>query len=44
MENRHIMEWMMILERSSSGSSSIKHTAAAIKEKGVNSTAMGFGI
>jgi hypothetical protein len=27
------MEWMMILERSSSGSSSIKHTAGIIKEK-----------
>jgi hypothetical protein len=39
-----LMEWMMILVRSSSGSSSIKHTAAVIKEKGGNSTAMGFGI
>jgi hypothetical protein len=28
-----LMEWMMILVRSSSGSSSIKHTAG-IKEKG----------
>jgi hypothetical protein len=38
-----LMEWMMILVRSSSGSS-IKHTAAAIKEKGGNSTSTGFGI
>jgi hypothetical protein len=38
------MEWMMILVRSSSGSNSIRHTAAAIKEKGENSTATGFGI
>jgi hypothetical protein len=38
-----LIEWMMILVRRSSGSSSIKHTAA-IKEKGRNSTAMGFGI
>jgi hypothetical protein len=38
------MEWMMILVRSSSGSSSIKHTAVAIKENGGNSTATGFGI
>jgi hypothetical protein len=38
------MKWMMILVRSSSGSSSIKHNAAAIKEKGGNSTAIGFGI
>jgi hypothetical protein len=29
-----LMEWMMILVRSYSGSSSIKHTAAAIKENG----------
>jgi hypothetical protein len=29
-----LMEWMMILVRSSSGSSSIKHTVAAIKENG----------
>jgi hypothetical protein len=28
-----LMEWMMILVRSSSGSSNIKHTAAAIKER-----------
>jgi hypothetical protein len=35
---------MMILVRSSSGSSSIKHTAAAIKENGGNSTVTGFGI
>jgi hypothetical protein len=35
---------MMILVRSSSGSSSIKHTVVAIKEKGENSTTMGFGI
>jgi hypothetical protein len=28
------MEWMMILVRSSSGSSNIKHTAGIIKEKG----------
>jgi hypothetical protein len=39
-----LMDWMMILVRSSSGSSSIKHTVAAIKENGRNSTAMGFGI
>jgi hypothetical protein len=39
-----LMEWMMILVRSSSGSSSIKHTAAAIKENGGNSIATGFGI
>jgi hypothetical protein len=39
-----LMEWMMILVRSSSGSSSMKHTAVAIKEKGGNSTATGFGI
>jgi hypothetical protein len=39
-----LMEWMMILVRSSSGSSSIKHTMAAIKENGGNSTTMGFGI
>jgi hypothetical protein len=41
---KSLMEWMMILVRSSSGSSSIKHTAAAIKEKGGNSTATWFGI
>jgi hypothetical protein len=35
---------MMILVRSSSGSSSIKHTAVAIKENGWNSTSTGFGI
>jgi hypothetical protein len=29
-----LMEWMMILVRSSSSSSNIKHTAAAIKENG----------
>jgi hypothetical protein len=29
-----LMEWMMILVRSSSGSNSIKHTAGIIKEKG----------
>jgi hypothetical protein len=34
----------MILVRSSSGSSNIKHTAAAIKENGGNSTSTGFGI
>jgi hypothetical protein len=28
------MEWMMIFVRSSSSSSSIKHTAGIIKEKG----------
>jgi hypothetical protein len=39
-----LMEWMMILVRSSSGSSSIKDTAAAIKEMGGNSTATGFGV
>jgi hypothetical protein len=39
-----LMEWMMILVRSSSGSSNIKHTTTAIKENGGNSTAMGFGI
>jgi hypothetical protein len=39
-----LMEWMMILVRSSFGSSSIKHTAAAIKENGRNSTATVFGI
>jgi hypothetical protein len=39
-----LMEWMMILVRSSSGSSSIKHNVAAIKENGGNSTATGFGI
>jgi hypothetical protein len=45
MENNHIlMEWMMILVRSSSSSSSIKHTATAIKENRGNSTATGFGI
>jgi hypothetical protein len=38
------MEWMMILVRSSSGSSSIKHTTAAVKEKGGNSIETGFGI
>jgi hypothetical protein len=37
------MEWM-ILVRSSSGSSSIKHIAVAIKEKGGSSIATGFGI
>jgi hypothetical protein len=36
------MEWMMILVRSSSDSSSIKHTAAAIKENGQNSTVTGL--
>jgi hypothetical protein len=35
---------MMILVRSSSGSSSIKHIAVAINENGGNSTATGFGI
>jgi hypothetical protein len=45
MENGHIlMEWMMILVRSSSGSSNIKHTVATIKENGGNSTATGFGM
>jgi hypothetical protein len=39
-----LMEWMMILVRSSSGSSSIKHTAAAIKVNGGNSTTTGYGI
>jgi tripartite-type tricarboxylate transporter receptor subunit TctC len=39
-----LMEWMMILVRSSSSSSSIKHTVAAIKEKGGNSIVTGFGI
>jgi hypothetical protein len=39
-----LIEWMMILMRSSSGSNSIKHTAATIKEKRGNSTATGFGI
>jgi hypothetical protein len=39
-----LMEWMMILVRSSSGGSSIKHTVAAIKENGRNSIATGFGI
>jgi hypothetical protein len=39
-----LMEWMMILVRNSSGSSSIKHTAAAIKENGGNSTATGLEI
>jgi hypothetical protein len=40
MENdTSLMELMMILVRSSSGSSSIKHTVATIKEKGGNSTA-----
>jgi hypothetical protein len=29
-----LMEWMMILVRSSSGSSSIKHTTGIIKENG----------
>jgi hypothetical protein len=29
-----LIEWMMILVRSSSGNSSIKHTAGIIKEKG----------
>jgi hypothetical protein len=38
------MEWMMILVRCSSGISSIKHTAAAIKEKGGNSIVTVFGI
>jgi hypothetical protein len=38
-----LMEWMMILVRSSSGSS-IKHTEAAIKENGGNSTTTGFEI
>jgi hypothetical protein len=39
-----LMEWMMILVKSSFGSSGIKHTTAAIKENGGNSTATGFGI
>jgi hypothetical protein len=40
-----LMEWMMILVTSSSSNSSIKHTAAAIKENGCNNTATtGFGI
>jgi hypothetical protein len=39
-----LIAWMMILVRTSSGSSSIKHTVAAIKENGGNSTVMGFGI
>jgi hypothetical protein len=39
-----LMEWMMILVRSSSSSSNIKHTAVTIKENGGNSTATGFGI
>jgi hypothetical protein len=39
-----LMEWKMILVRSSSGSSSIKHIAAAIKENGGNRTATRFGI
>jgi hypothetical protein len=33
---------MMILVRSSSGSSSIKHTTSIIKERGGNSTMTGF--
>jgi hypothetical protein len=37
-----LMEWMMILVRSSSGNSSIKHTAMAIKENGRNSTTLEF--
>jgi hypothetical protein len=45
MENDHILDGVDDdLVRSSSGSSSIKHTAAAIKENGGNSTATGFGI
>jgi hypothetical protein len=39
-----LMEWMMILVRSSSGNNIIKHTVAAIKDNGGNSTATGFGI
>jgi hypothetical protein len=37
-----LMEWMMILVRSSSGSSSIKHTVVAIKKNGGNNTATGL--
>jgi hypothetical protein len=40
MENSHMLDGV----RSSSGSRSIKHTAAAIKEKRGNSTTMWFGI
>jgi hypothetical protein len=38
-----LMEWMMILVRSSSSSSSIKHTTGISKERGGNSTTTGFG-
>jgi hypothetical protein len=45
MENGHILDGVDDdLGESSSGSSSIKHTAAAIKENGQNSTATVFGI
>jgi hypothetical protein len=39
-----LQEWMMILVRSLSSSSSIKNTAGIIKEKGGNNIAEGFGI